>query len=301
MPEFTEPRRRKPKPEKPPKPARVPKESKAPKIQKKPKPKTGMNGSVRSQRAQKPPRAKKPKQRRRQNMAIYYVMFFLVTATIMAILSATVLFNLEEIAVEGESIYTSREIIDVSGIHAGVNLPRFNAEYSRFRIINSLVYIDDVVIKKAIFSNRITITVIGAIEMAGIAHEGLFYTISRNGRILETTRTNRTNIAVYGFEADEPIVGGYIRSTEDRKTELVFILIKAAEDAGLIGIVDIDITDHLDIKMNYMDRIILHIGPAAELEQKLRAAAHILENEIAGNEQGTLLLLNPLQVVFSPE
>ncbi|MCL2637318.1 MAG: FtsQ-type POTRA domain-containing protein [Oscillospiraceae bacterium] len=292
MPEFTEPKRRKPRV---PKPA---KEPKAPKIQKKPKQK--MQKVQKPPNPQNPPKQRQPKQRRRQNMAIYYVMFFVVAVTIFSILAATVLFNLEEAVIEGESIYTGEQIIAVSGIQAGVNLIRFNAEDSRRRIIDSLVYVDDVAIRKAIPS-RVVITITGAIEMASVAHEGIFYTISRNGRILETTRTSRENIVIHGFEADMPIVGGYISSVEERKTELIFTLIKTAEEAGLAGITSIDIHDFLDVKMNYMDRIVLHIGPVTDLEQKLRAAAHILENDVASNEQGTLLLLNPLQVVFSPE
>ncbi|MCL2696798.1 MAG: FtsQ-type POTRA domain-containing protein [Oscillospiraceae bacterium] len=233
-------------------------------------------------------------------MAIYYVMFFVVAVTIFSILSVTVLFNLEEIVVEGESIYTSEEIVAASGIREGINLLRFDTGTGRNRIIESLVYVDDVTIRKG-FPNRVTITVAGAVEMVSIAHENHFYTISRNGRILETTRSASDNIAVYGFEAEEPVIGGYISSAEQRKTELVFTLIKTAEEAELFGIMDIDITDHLDIKMNYMNRITLHIGAGTDLEQKLRAAAEILENRIESNERGTLRLINPLEVVFSPE
>jgi hypothetical protein len=233
-------------------------------------------------------------------MAIYYVMFFVVAVTIFSILAGTVLFSLEEVVVEGESIYTGEQIVAVSGIRGGVNLLRFNAEESRQKIIDSLAYIDDVAIRKG-FPSRITITVFGAVEMASIEHDGRFYTISRNGRTLETTRTSRENIVVYGFEADEPIVGGYIHSVEPRKTELVFTLVKTAEDAGLAGITEIDIHDFLDIKVLFMDRIVLHIGPATDLEQKFRAAAEILENRIESNERGTLRLIEPLEVVFSPE
>jgi cell division protein FtsQ len=296
MPEFTEPRRRKPKPAKPPKPPRE-KKTKAAK-----KPKLKVQSVQRAQNVQKPPKPRKPRQRRRKNLMIYYVMFFIAGVTLFATLAGTVLFNLEEVVIEGESIYSSGQIIAVSGIRRGVNLLRFDTEGCRRNIIDSLVYIDDVTVRRT-FPNKVSITVHGAVEMAGIEHEGLFYTISRNGRILETNRSyeDRGNVIIYGFEADEPIVGGYISSAEFRKTGLVFTLIETAENAGLTGIVDINITDHLDIWLNYMNRIKLHIGTAADLEQKLRAAVHILENDIESNEQGTLILLDPLKVVFSPE
>jgi cell division protein FtsQ len=288
MPEFNEPKRRRaPATSNPPERSAQPK-LKKPKQPKQPKP-------------QKPVKAKvKTGKRRRKNMAIYYVMCFTVAITVFSILSVTVLFSLDEVTVEGESVYPAEQIVAASGIRTGVNLIRFNTGDSRRRIIDSLVYIDDVIIRKNL-PNRVTIVVTGAREMASIAHEGVFYTISHNGRILERTHTARDVTVIYGFEADEPMVGGYIRSEQDRKTELIFTIFETAREVELFGITSIDITDFLDISLNYMDRITLSLGPGTQLEDKLRAAVEIVENRIESNERGTLLLIDPLKVVFSPE
>ncbi|MCL2020059.1 MAG: FtsQ-type POTRA domain-containing protein [Oscillospiraceae bacterium] len=284
MPEFTKPKGRKP----------------PPKTQKKPKrPKPQVKERQKAIIAQEPSETN-GKQRRKQNMAIYYVMFFVVGIAVFAILAATVLFNLEVVETEGESIYTSEEIIEAANIKAGVNLLRFDTEESRRRIIEQLVYIDDVVIRKN-FPKRLTIHVTGAIEMACVEHEGTFYKISRNGRVLETTPRGSDITVIYGYEADSPYIGAYIRSTEERKTDLIFLLMNTARETGLDGIVDVDIEDYLNIRMNYMDRIVLHIGPATQLKDKFEAAAHILTEEIDQNWRGTLRLLDPLEVVFAPE
>ncbi|MDR2532199.1 MAG: FtsQ-type POTRA domain-containing protein [Oscillospiraceae bacterium] len=287
MPEFNESRRRKPPPSRSARPAG----QNAVKTQKKPK---------------SPPKPKarktaepKSKQRRRQNMAIYYLMFLLVAVLVFSILSVTVLFTLEVIETEGDSIYSDEQIIEVSGIRTGVNLLRFDTSESRKRIMDSLVYIDNVEIHKNL-PNKITIHVVEAVEMASIEHEGLYYKISKNGRILGTIGRNSQFTAIYGFEADEPVVGGYISSAELRKTGLIFTLMETAAEVGLTGIIDINIEDFLDIRMNYMNRIVLHVGPSIQLEDKLRAAVHILTEDIEQNERGTLRLIEQ-QPVFTPE
>jgi len=295
MPEFNEPKRRKkPAPKQQTRPVRSPKP-------KSPKPNVGAN-SVRPSKPQKPQKPAEPKtqQRRRQNMAIYYVMFFVVAVAVFAVLSATVLFNLEVIEAEGESIYSHDDIIAVANIKTGVNLLRFDTEESKRIILDHLVYIDSVTIRKN-FPNKLTIHVVGAVEMAVVEHNGVFYKISGSGRILDTTSRYTGLTVIYGYEADEPYIGDYIRSTEARKTDLIFLLMNTAREAGLTGIVDINIEDFLDIKMNYMDRIVLHVGPATQLKERFEGAAYVLENEIATNERGTLRLLEPTEVVFSPE
>jgi cell division protein FtsQ len=289
MPEFNEPKRRKKAAKRRPPASARPEPAKTPKPQK-PKP----------QKPQKPTPQKQAK-RRKPNMAIYYVMFVLVAIVILSGLSVTVLFNLREIVIEGESIYTSEQIIEASGIRTGVNLIRFNTDDSRWRIIESLVYIDDVEIRKNPLTNRIIVTVTGAEEIAGISDGNFYFVISRYGRILERTRRRTELPIIFGFEPDTPSVGGYIRSEEPRKTELTFTILQTMEKVGLTGIVSIDITDFLDITMNYMDRVAVQLGAETQLENKLQVAVRILTYEVAGNERGTLRLIDPLMAVFSPE
>jgi len=233
-------------------------------------------------------------------MAIYYIMFLLISVIVFSVLSVTVLFNLEEIIVEGaddESIYTIEEIIDAAGIVPGVNLLRLDTERFRQRLISNLVYIDSVTIRKNLPST-LTIQVSGAVEMANIEHEGEHFIVSKNGRILGKADIITGNTVFYGYEADEPVVGGYIRSVNERKNDMIYDIINTMEEVGLKGIVSIDITDHLDIRMNYMNRVEILIGPETELETKLKSAVEMVTNEIDINESGTLRLVDVPMISF---
>lgn len=237
------------------------------------------------------------KARRKRNMMIYHVMFLLITMIIFAVLSTTVLFNITEVAAEGESIYSAEEIIEAANIRLGANLLRLNTEENKRNIIDKLVYIDKVQIRKSL-PGKLTIQVTGAVERFNIEHDGNYYIISGNGRILGLADRSSKNTAIYGFDPNEPFIGHYVSSQEERKTALAFTLIETAEKAGLKGIVGMDISDPLGIRMNYMNRIELVIGSGVELELKLRVAAEMLENETASHEHGTWTLIDPLRPFF---
>jgi cell division septal protein FtsQ len=241
--------------------------------------------------------ARKNKKRGKQNMAIYYVMFLLITVIVSSVLSVTVLFNLEEIIVEGDSIYTDEQIIEASGIKPGVNLNRLNTEGNRQQLIDNLFYIDSVTIRKN-RPSRLTIQVSGAVEMAHIEHEGSYYIVSENGRILAKAEIISGNTIIYGYEADEPEVGKYLRSSNERKNNMIYDIMNTIGEGGLKGIISVDITDHLDIRMNYMNRVELLVGPETDLEVKLKGAAELIENQIDINETGSIRLMDVPMLVF---
>ena len=256
--------------------------------------------AVKKQRKPKTePKQSKQRSKRRGggNMAIYYVMFALISVIVFSALSVTVLFNLGEIIIEGDSIYSDEEIIETAGIKLGVNLIRLDTEVFKRRLIDNYAYIDSVVIRKNL-PFRLTINITGAVEMANIEHEGRYYIISKNGRILQQTDTTGSNTVIYGFDADDPDVGGYISSEDEHKKDLMFEIMGMMEYVGLAGIVSVDISQRLYITMNYMNRVELLIGPETDLEVKLKAAAEILENEIDINESGTLRLMDTQSIVF---
>ncbi|MCL1822791.1 MAG: FtsQ-type POTRA domain-containing protein, partial [Oscillospiraceae bacterium] len=167
---------------------------------------------IRTEKPVKPIKPVKPantansNRRRKQNMVIYYMMFLLTGIVIFSILSVTVLFKLEKIQTEGDCIYSEEEILAAANVKTSVNLLRFDTEECKKRIIDSLVYIDSVQIRKSL-PDKIVIQINGASEMADIEYMGSFYTVSENGRILkQTERYNHKNTVIHGFEAEEVVV-----------------------------------------------------------------------------------------------
>jgi cell division septal protein FtsQ len=292
MPEYNESRRRKPISESRSMPPRSA-------VRNKPKPQAVTQPSVEKQEPIRRQRTK-AKPRHKKNLTIYYAMFLFVAVVVFSVLSVTVLFNLEQIFTEGESVYTHEQLIEAAGVTAGVNLIRLNTEVFRQNILDELIYIDRVNIRKS-FPNRLTISVVGAVEMANIEHNGIYYIISKNGRILGEADIITGNTVIYGFEAYEPVVGDYIQSEDDRKNNLIYNLMDAINKTELPGITSINITDRQDIRLNYMNRVELFIGPEAELEIKFTAAAEMLANVLPKNESGTLRMMELPMLVFASD
>ena len=239
---------------------------------------------------------------------MYYVMFLLVFVIAFSILSTTVLFKITEVVAVTENseetagFYTAEQIVEATGINTGANLLRLNSEIHSRNVLDNLIYIDSVQIKKSL-PGKVTVYVVEAVEMANIAELGQTFIISEKGRILGAVYGSaaNSNTIIYGYEPDEPVLGEYIRSVDERKTDLVFAIMQRSEMAGLRGIVSINLHDPLDITMNYMNRVELQLGSGVELELKLRVAAEMLENQIDVTEHGTIRLQDPLRAVFKDD
>lgn len=306
MPEFREPKRRPDKPNKRPPDAPLSERfDDVPKPRRKPRPKQTSRPPEKPPNRAKPPQArrpaaKKPQKRRRgkQNLVIYYMLLFALGVIVVSVLSVTVLFNINELAVEGESIYTDDAIVEASGIEIGMNMMRFSGKSAQEKILEELIYIDSVGIRKD-FPSRLTIVVEGAVEMASIlGDDGRYYTVSYSGRILEISTRPGGSVIIRGFELENPEKGGAVSSRNEKKREVLYTLIDAIDQVGLEEIGEIDLTDHLMIEMLYDNRILIELGAVTELETKLESAREMLGPYIFESETGRLRVSNPQVIVF---
>ena len=125
--------------------------------------------------------------RRRKNMLGYYVLVAVLATGIAASLSVTLLFNVHEVEITGldGSSYTEEEIVSSSGISRGDNLVRMNTDNIRMDMLNDLLMIDDVKIKKA-FPHKVEMDIVPSIEAAYVECSGGYVLISENWRIIGT-------------------------------------------------------------------------------------------------------------------
>lgn len=238
-------------------------------------------------------RTKQPKRRkfRGGNYTLYYVLVGIVALVVLIILANTVLFNCTSISVSGNVRYTEREIADISGIMTGENLLHINTAAAKDRIVSGLVYVDDAQVKKS-FPTQITITVTEAEKQYCVTESGITAAISQRGKIIEHCDADGLPMVKgYGAETLEP--GAWLRSKTAGKSEIPDRVFKAADKTGLKGITTIDMTDKFDVKVTVEDRVILELGMADEVEQKLAVAVKLLETEIGKDEYVTVNLTNP--------
>lgn len=247
-------------------------------------------------------KAKKAKKRRHGSYIIYYITLSLIAFIIFAILSVTVLFNCEGIEVEGETVYTDEEIIEASGLKGDENLVRLSLSGIDTRILDKLVSLDSVEIKK-VFPNKIKITAVAAEPMANFYYAGKNYVISHVGRVMQIDKNAADCMEVIGYQpGDNVVVGDYITAANPEQDETVKTISEMLEKIGIDNITELNISDSLNLTITYEDRVQVTLGSILQLEEKLTIVKALVENPtyIGKNDKVALNVSNPERVRQRP-
>lgn len=230
------------------------------------------------------------KKRRKNNFKLYYFMLFIVVSCAFVLLSLTVFFRADTISVTGKTLYTNDQIILASGLRKGDNLIRLNKDRVKNNILSQLANVDDVKIKKK-FPSEIVIEVTAAKPYAVIEDNGLYYSISKTGKILGNSSENTDNlILIKGFSPEKLELNTYVKSKDDKKSELLKSISDNLDSQSFTGITEIDITERFDIKLKYQNRIDIALGGPAELAYKVKFAKVTIDEKIAENFTGNLII-----------
>lgn len=246
----------------------------------------------------------KRNRRRRKNMLGYYVLVAVLATGIAASLSVTLLFNVHEVEITGldGSSYTEEEIVSSSGISRGDNLVRMNTENIRTDMLNGLLMIDDVKIKKA-FPHKIQMDIVPSIETAYVECSGGYVLISENWRIIGQREKveNKDLIVVKGFECVTSEEKTTLASNDHDKGEILKNILDEIKKQNIEKMVSVDITDKYDIELNYDNRITIKIEKPDDIEYKLKYAYKIITDELRENKNGYLIYRNSLGYSYVSE
>lgn len=247
-----------------------------------------MKQDVKREEAIKRNSKKRTKRRKKRLVSFLLVLLFLVLC-VGAVLSVTVLFPIENIIVEGNSIYSEKEIIKASSITAEDNLILVSGKNTENLIARELPKSGKVKVDK-IFPDTVKITVNNAVPTYFLADESGYC------------------VADDAFKANEyvsevPADCIYIRTADPAEIELGQNITFSAEDAEMIKrlceltsekpfkLTGIDLRDNIDIKISLDGKFVVRFGGSVDLEQKM---AHLEATyaELADDAQGLLILSN---------
>lgn len=230
--------------------------------------------------------------RHKRNMSLYYGTVAFIVIVIFAVLSVTVLFNIETANVRGSSIYSADEIIAASGIKGGDNMIRKNLGKAEKNIVKQLVYIEEAEINRVLPSS-VEIVITPCRETACFQNEDGFFVVSAKGKILKSVESPIENIPVfYGVNPVEGMTVGMTFASEDEnKTEVIYKLMEYTDSAFASGITAFDVSDRLNLSCVYEDRIDIEIGVISDIDYKFRLAEEILSTKISPDAEGRLKML----------
>jgi cell division protein FtsQ len=239
-------------------------------------------------------RLKQKKRRRQRRFTFMMVFFIFMLIVIGTVVSIFVFFKVDKLEIQGKSIYSSEQIISISGIKKGQNLLGINRKAAVIAICNKLPYI-----KSAVIDLKPLSTVIINIvqdEPYGISQiNKQFVVFDENMKVLEIrSDNNKKNLAVIkGFAIKNDEVGKTLQATNAQLNLLTdFYKSVDANDFDKSKINSFDMTDEYQIVIRYDNRIDILIGTETNIDFKLKMAKYLLTNKIGKTEKGKLDVSN---------
>ncbi len=228
---------------------------------------------------------------KKRKQIIFYTFSLMLLILIGIILSLTVFFKIEKISVEGKTPYSNDKIISVSGIKIGDNLFLTNRNKVVSKIQEKLPYIGKVEIKRKLPSELI-LKVVKTEEKCAIASGNGYVITDENSKVLKVgvTEVDPTMIMLAGGEVKNAKIGKTLEFKDSSSQELILTLMKAMQKNKIDNITKIDVSDKLNIKMTYQNRIEVLVGSSSELDKKMKFASEVIkrENERSSTQKGVI-------------
>lgn len=233
---------------------------------------------------------KEPMSRRTRKMINIAVCGVIVAVVLITgvVLSLTVLFKTEKIAVEGSTHYTEQQVAQASGLILGENLFLSDKESGGKRVEQALPYVE-----KAEVSIKIPDTIVIKVTEAKpaylIAQGDDFVVISTQGRVLEHATKNTFDAPIIkGCEITKTKVGETAQIKDKKMLSILNAITQALQKNKFEGIKEIDVTDAAAISLNYSNRIKIILGTPEDIDYKIRTAMAIISEKLAQTDMGVL-------------
>ncbi len=234
------------------------------------------------------------KRNRRKKKIIHAVLggVFLLIATVLVLF---LFFNINQITVSGDGVYSEADIIEMSGEKIGDNLIFLSSKKINANLTENLPYVGSVKIKRHLPATLELVIIKTTAEYA-VMTDGAYALLDGNGKVLEKGLSFvGENITVANLGKVTSADTGKTVVLEDGQIfEKLLELKKAFAETGLSGITSVDITNIYDIKLVYKGRITLILGETDgnSLVHKLSLAKEAIKTQDAENDayRGTINL-----------
>ncbi len=249
-------------------------------------------------------RRNKYNRRRRQGRFsfLYRILVFMVICGAIAV-ALTMFFKVETVSVEGNSRYTSDQIIEASGIKTGDNMFFLNKYNASEEITSALPYVETVQITRQLPDTLIVI-VRECSAPAAVQQDGKLWLLSGDGKIVDSksTASAKQYAVVKGLSLLEPQVGTAIQVPEEQSAaaqELLTILGLLRDKGMLQDVQSIDLSDTAQVVIRYLDRFDVTFRWNADFDYKLNYLLAVVER-LEVNEKGTIDMTQDGKASFIP-
>lgn len=236
-------------------------------------------------------------QRRRKNRRkkiIIRVILCLVFLCAGIIFALTMFFNISDITVTGDAVYSTDEVVNSSGVSNGDNLIFISKNKINEKITTELPYVGSVKIKRHL-PTKLELVIEKTEAVYAVVSNGYYTLLNENGKVLETDLEYvGDNIILLNLGEITSLEVGKTVNADETVLEKLASIRTACNENGIDSITSIDLSDIYNIKLVYQGRITLELGETDKnnLPKKLALgkAAIDTQNEENGLYRGTINL-----------
>ena len=236
-----------------------------------------------------------PKGRTFRKIRKYLFHYILLAAFCLAILFVmcyTVFFKLDQIQVNGCSVYSQAQIIDEIGAQKGESLFKVNISNAEKLLVGKLPYVRSVKISRK-FPTTLKVDVQEEEVLGAVYTNEGFAILSTTGKVLETkVLALREGIPrIVGLVGLTYETGGYLRKSDTKDGELldqIKVLQEVQKQLAANQLTDItyyDVGDILNIEVMLEDKLLLKLGSPSEMDYKLEFISKVLAGKKSGEEE----------------
>ncbi len=198
-----------------------------------------------------------------------------------------IIFRASTVNVSGSTKYTEDEILSAGGISTADNLLFFNSGNARNMILNTCPYVEEVTIKK-VFPSTLEIEVVTAEIFYSFENSDVPIYASRSGKVLESGESVQGSFAIVKSEP-VTIVDEHVNFEDEQSAGIFDSITKALYNRDITKINEINMLDSKNITITYDNRVVMELGIAIDLEEKINFGMQIISSDgIGDSEKGVL-------------
>lgn len=253
-------------------------------------------------------RVRKLKRKRRFRLAIVIGGFVLAFCLLVSPVLLFAVFRVDSFIVEGETLYSDKEIVAASGIQEGKSLFFADLDEAKVGIETKLPYTNNVKITRKL-PNKIIIRLESTDKAYAIEKsEGLYAITNRDFKVLEISGVIPENVV--------PVIGATPKTAEPgktlsfvdggEKTDATLALIKnisaAIAEEKLEDVNLVSIRSRSNVYLIYQERIVMRLGDSSDAAKKIELGKSAIESQdkLDGVQVGVINLTVAKKAYFKP-
>lgn len=229
------------------------------------------------------------RKRRLRKYTLYYLAFIVFAVAAGVALSLTVFFKIDHIVVNGNTKYAEGDIVATSGIETGQNLFVVDTGGAAAAIEAAYPYIESARVRRS-FPTGVHIDITQATPEAVLRYDLGYMLITLEGRVLDVALGEFPEgfTQIIGIDPGHAVPGEFLPESCTEQLVMLGYLTEALGEVPLGDLDLIDLSDRLDIKLLYQNRLIISLGSESDLAYKLKCARTVMEEEMGSNFVGVM-------------